>query len=341
MPSTNLPKKSHERKQPIQRHITVVKDIDSKIVRTNVYKNIDEFCKRIQKLKLNKWVIKNNQELNQVNFKFLDEHYLLSKYEIIVDEALEFSCLCYGWSLPNDHSIYQNYRRSLRLHTISTLIKDIESLDICDGLGEISTEGVHHVIPLNSETTSILDGTPVLVKTIKRSKDCSVLIAEQEKKLCCNCKSFSEGEERKKVANVKLLKSPLNSKAPLSVVNRSRIELALKDERKHSKKLEKQVSKMKQQILDIGIEVSQDLSNDFETILGNNKENITPFMKMFWEQQKILTNTGLKRYHPMIIRFCLSLVAKSPAAYEEMRSSGLLLFFISKLLNLIIYLYPI
>ena len=42
-------------------------------------------------------------------------------------------------------------------------------------------------------------------------------------------------------------------------------------------------------------------------------------MKLFWqEQQKYLgtSKTGI-RYHPMIIRYCLNLVAKSPSAYEE------------------------
>ena len=30
------------------------------------------------------------------------------------------------------------------------------------------------------------------------------------------------------------------------------------------------------------------------------------------------------KYHPMIIRFCISLASKSPSAYEELRSSGIL-----------------
>ena len=49
-------------------------------------------------------------------------------------------------------------------------------------------------------------------------------------------------------------------------------------------------------------------------------------MNLFWqEQKKILTNnsTGV-RYHPMIIRYCLSLAAKSPACYEELRKSKIL-----------------
>ena len=46
-----------------------------------------------------------------------------------------------------------------------------------------------------------------------------------------------------------------------------------------------------------------------------------PFMKFFWEdQQKYLSSskTGV-RYHPQIIRYCLSLAAKSPAFYDDIR----------------------
>ena len=49
--------------------------------------------------------------------------------------------------------------------------------------------------------------------------------------------------------------------------------------------------------------------------------DVPPFMQLFWdEQQKYRTQSrNSVRYHPMIIRFCLSLSAKSPAAYEELR----------------------
>jgi len=49
-------------------------------------------------------------------------------------------------------------------------------------------------------------------------------------------------------------------------------------------------------------------------------------MSLFWQQQKKLlksSTTGV-RYHPMIIRFCLSLAAKSPSCYEELRNSNVL-----------------
>ena len=45
-------------------------------------------------------------------------------------------------------------------------------------------------------------------------------------------------------------------------------------------------------------------------------------MKLFWEEQQkyiIATSKSGIRYHPMVIKYCLSLAAKSPGAYEELR----------------------
>ena len=42
-------------------------------------------------------------------------------------------------------------------------------------------------------------------------------------------------------------------------------------------------------------------------------------MKLFWEEQTKYNSMNSVRYHPMIIRFALSLSMKSPAAYEELQ----------------------
>ena len=76
-----------------------------------------------------------------------------------------------------------------------------------------------------------------------------------------------------------------------------------------------------------GIDVDQELANDFDTIFTNSN-NVTPFMKLFWQQQNELRKKGggrNVRYHPMIIRYCLSLLMKSRSAYEELRNSGVLI----------------
>ena len=48
-------------------------------------------------------------------------------------------------------------------------------------------------------------------------------------------------------------------------------------------------------------------------------------MKLLWKQQKSSQNKRSSVwYHPMIIRFCLSLASKSASAYNELRSSNVL-----------------
>ena len=62
-------------------------------------------------------------------------------------------------------------------------------------------------------------------------------------------------------------------------------------------------------------------------IMSENLGKMTPFMKLFCEQQKQFTknkSATSNRYHPMIIRFCLSLASKSASAYDELRSSNVL-----------------
>ena len=48
--------------------------------------------------------------------------------------------------------------------------------------------------------------------------------------------------------------------------------------------------------------------------------------KLFWKQQKKLLASPKfgRRYHPHLIRFCLFVHAKSPSAYRELASSGVL-----------------
>ena len=49
-------------------------------------------------------------------------------------------------------------------------------------------------------------------------------------------------------------------------------------------------------------------------------------MELFWQQQQKMFQCDKHgtRYHPMIIRYCLSLYAKSSSSYEEIRNSGIL-----------------
>ena len=101
--------------------------------------------------------------------------------------------------------------------------------------------------------------------------------------------------------------------------------LTLHGQRLRCAELEQQLNDMKAELQKSNIEIDHELSNDFTRIIGSAKQ-VTPFINVFWQEQKMLfsrSSTGVG-YHPMIIRVCLSLTAKSPSCYEELRNSGVL-----------------
>ena len=68
------------------------------------------------------------------------------------------------------------------------------------------------------------------------------------------------------------------------------------------------------------MEVSAELGDNMVTIMSSADQlKISPFMKFFWEEQQkyLKSSSTVTAYHPMIIRYCLSLAAKSSAAYDE------------------------
>ena len=128
-------------------------------------------------------------------------------------------------------------------------------------------------------------------------------------------------------AKEKRLATPAHVKAPVSKPNPKRIKLTLQGQRLRCAELERELNEMRAELQKTNIEVDHELSNDFTSILEGAGSKVTPFMNLFWQEQKELFSSSPTRvrYHPMIIRFCLSLAAKSPSCYEELRNSKVLI----------------
>ena len=160
-----------------------------------------------------------------------------------------------------------------------------------------------------------------------RSKDCR-LMCEKEvgEDACLQSLEYLVSSRKTIKAKERRLSKPANVKAPVSKTDPERIKLTLQAQRLKCAELERELNEMRAAIVKTNIEVDHELSNDFTKILNEADDKITPFMSLFWQQQKKLfssSRTGV-RYHPMIIRFCLFLAAKSPSCYEELRNSKVL-----------------
>ena len=130
---------------------------------------------------------------------------------------------------------------------------------------------------------------------------------------------------KKKRATKKVL-SPAKVKAPVSRTRPEKLKLALQKQRIECSALKRQIKEMRLEIESHSMKVDEDLQKDIVNVLDSTAEQHSPFMKLFWKQQQEAWQRNEKgvRYHPMIIRFALSIATKSPSVYEELRSSGVL-----------------
>ena len=97
---------------------------------------------------------------------------------------------------------------------------------------------------------------------------------------------------------------PASHKAPVSVTSPNRIKLALQAQGFKCKQLEHEIEKMKTEVDQKSVPVTNDLSNDLLNIISENVDKMTPFMKLFWDQQKRIASRAAqgRRYHPMVIQ---------------------------------------
>eukprot|EP00112_Aurelia_sp_Birch-Aquarium-sp1_P019875 Seg500.5 transcript_id=Seg500.5/GoldUCD/mRNA.D3Y31 product="DNA transposase THAP9" pseudo=true protein_id=Seg500.5/GoldUCD/D3Y31 len=325
LPTQNLPKRSFEKKpEPRSSSSSQIEkrksQEQSEKKPKRVYKDFDFFSKSVSKLKLNVWDRKLHE--NRYIFEKKEMGFIACKIKVIVDESLDFSVAVFGWSLPDDHPIYKHYKRNVRHDTIASILGEHSNLTLCQGLyafhDGLNKHSVAREIDPFGDDCDGDNETQVISKEYFRSKNCKLL---SEKAICDTC---IPAKSRKK--KCKKVLSPAKAKAPVSRTRPEKLKLALQKQRLECKDLKKRIEKMKLEIENNSMTVDEGLERDIATILEGNNKKHSPFMKLFWRQQQEAWQANEKgiRYHPMIIRFSLSIAAKSPSAYEELRSSGVL-----------------
>ena len=133
-----------------------------------------------------------------------------------------------------------------------------------------------------------------------------------ENKQCRECKKSESKEVNSAKRKLETLKSPAKLNAPLSGTNTERIKLTLQGIRLENKTLREELQQMQAELAANSLHSGEEFSKDLKSIMSDSQRNMPPFMKFFWEeQQKYLSSskTGV-RYHPQIIRYCLSLLFK-------------------------------
>ena len=116
---------------------------------------------------------------------------------------------------------------------------------------------------------------------------------------------------------------PAKLKAPITKTSVNRVKLTLQAERLKYKQFETEIIEMKKELSNKSLQVTDELSHDLLSIIADNGDKMSPFMKRFWQQQtrNSLPKATGGRYHPMLIRWCISIASKSSSAYDELRET--------------------
>ena len=155
-----------------------------------------------------------------------------------------------------------------------------------------------------------------------RSSTCEMFLKDFVNEVCQKCqkKTSNLKYEGRKKGTASL--EPATLKVPVSITSPERLVLTLKQQRLKTKELEENLAKMQLEIEKSGQKINETLENDLISLYSKKDSNsIPPFMKLFWDEQQncVRTSTAGRRYHLMIIKYCLNLAAKSTAAYSELR----------------------
>lgn len=279
------------------------------------YITISEFVTRIKKLKLpSGWEIKEGLKFTSISFS--DSEHAIAKIDILVETNLHFNILVYNWKIPENNEILSKYNSTMENITLSHLIFELSSKNICKGLNFTSASNMEHTVP-KLFTADLC--TPLSQTKFNRPIKCLVLCELEKCKVCFDKEKIHLRQE--KIKACKQLE-PVKANAPLLLTSPERLKQTVQQYRIENKDLKAQLSKLQAEIKKSSVPASESLNNDLKSIMSAaDKSKISPFMKFFWEeQQKYLqsSSTGV-RYHPSIIRYCLSLQAKSASAYEDLR----------------------
>ena len=143
----NLPKKIHppqsESRTPRRELERVIEEgpIPS---RTPTYQSLDELSKRVQKLTIKEWNVEYGT--SEITLTKKTAELTFKEIQVKVDDGLGFSISVYGWPLPPTHQLYKDNYRSLKYVTISQLLNEISSLNICHGVENDGGNCVTHTL---------------------------------------------------------------------------------------------------------------------------------------------------------------------------------------------------
>ena len=222
-----------------------------------------------------------------------------------------------------------------------TLFGKLSGLKVCPGNDDYSTlinEKLKVFENFRSTDNTVIariemfDGRSKEDLKVIRHRDCKLFLAENENR-CGPCNIYRTSlniyESRRKSADGKVphkFKNDRYLNAEEALDKLSRLEKERKCILAQSVKWQAHIKMM---IQNEGVLLQNDICEVMSSVIEEKNCPFDPTSPQFllWEQQKLQSKMQDKRgmrWHPVIIRWCLSIYLKSPGAYKHIKSMGFL-----------------
>ena len=271
------------------------------------------------------WQLSEENEF--IYLKFSDPSFAVPKSSVIIEENFCFTIAIFNWKLPITHSIYGDNKQSLKHLKISLFLSRIFESQICHGISNynVAESAIIHAIP---KTLSLTSDSQFECTIYKQAQTCRVLLDMNASSKCFDCQHFENKANAREKKKRQIKESSLKDIAPLSASSPSRLRATVLDQCLKCKQLEHKIEKLQTEVNRASIKIDNQLSDDITTIMSAHIQEASPFMKLFWNEQIKNFDQKSRRYHPMIIRFCLAIASKSGSAMMNFMTLGCYAFLV-------------
>ena len=264
---------------------------------------------------------------------------VVSQMTLKITKEMEWAIIVQGKEVNISESPFKELSTILRTDNMKLFISVLNSVNICEGNNDFEDLIQKRVMietqfrGLDGEDVAVIEsnrGVSLMKENfnIIRSKNCRLLIRNELK--CEECKQL-----RKKLHAMRAIKttsskdsasvsSKVNYRYQSSEVLRKRLsstQLAKKNAVQNVTRLTSKISKL---VESEEVAVTSEQDSIIKEIIEKEKPELdenTP-LHLLWQQQKERSSKSAKamRWHPLIIRWCLSIYMTSPAAYRHISS---------------------
>ncbi|XP_070556109.1 uncharacterized protein [Ptychodera flava] len=228
-------------------------------------------------------------------------------------------------------------------HELFTLFTIAAKARLCHGFEVVSrrdTKSTKGVVIGRAENFVRKDKHTTVESLIHRSTGCHMLLGIQNAVRACKCCATLKKNSGKDLFTEDKVPEVSKYKRE-AVMSEEELKEKLIEERQLKRNALRREQRLRQKLKKEMIVFANKSHEDFKNIFTSTCEKTAcdsnPDLLLLWdEQRKMLQCKGPsgRRWHPKIIRMCLSVWMRSPKAYEELKSSGMLLLPSGRLLSM-------